>query len=316
MINFLHTFSPSAILLTIGPLTVYWYGLFMVLSILAALGITFYLAKFHKIKRDLIFDLAFWLIIGGLIGARIYDVFLQLPYYLNHPFQVFAVWKGGLAIHGAILAGLLVVWLFAKKHHLAFWQLIALIAPGLALGQAIGRWGNYFNQELFGLPTALPWGIPIEVINRPLEYLNVNFFHPTFLYESIGSFLIFIILTALTLVFFTKIKKSAAETSRLSLEDSRDAAEKINAETAASKTPTANRRFYVWISALYMILYSILRLSLEFIRLDETPLLFGWRWPQIISFGLIIFFILILIFYPYDNQLAKIKNELENETKK
>ena len=132
------------------------------------------------------------------------------------------------------------------------------------------------------------------------------------------------------MIFFNKIKKASAKTNRLSLENSHDAAEKISLETTASKTvaekidpeiaapkdPAINHRFYVWISALYMILYSILRLSLEFIRLDETPLLFGWRWPQIISFGLIIFFILILIFYPYDNQLAKIKNGLENKRKK
>ena len=271
--NFLHTFQPQPILISLGPLTVYWYGLFMVLGILAALAVTFYLAKYYNFNRDKIFDLVFWLIIGGLIGARIYDVFLQLPYYFAHPLQTLQIWKGGLAIHGAIIAGLIIIWLFARRQKINFWKLSALLVPGLALGQAIGRWGNYFNQELFGRPTALPWGIPINIINRPLDYLSAQFFHPTFLYESIGNFLIFIILIALNIYFFKR----------------------HNENNNSEITPTASR-FYVWITALYMILYSILRFSLEFIRLDETPLVFGLRWPQVISLIIIIGSILALIF--------------------
>lgn len=273
MFTLLHSFQPQPILLSFGPLTIYWYGLFIVLGILAALAVTFYLAKYYKINHDKIFDLIFWLIIGGLAGARLYDIFLQLPYYIEHPLQTLQIWKGGLAIHGAIIAGLIIIWGFARQEKINFWKLTALMVPGLALAQAIGRWGNYFNQELFGLPTTLPWGIPINIINRPLNYLSDQFFQPTFLYESLGNFLIFIILITANILFFGRRhneKKSEMKAARI--------------------------HFYVWTTALYMILYSILRLALEFIRLDETPLILGLRWPQIISLIIIISSILVLIF--------------------
>lgn len=267
MFNFLHTFHPQPILISFGPVTIYWYGLFFVLGILAALAITFRLAKYYGLKSDLIFDLSFWLIIGGLLGARAYDVFLQLPYYLQNPWQTLEIWKGGLAIHGAIIAGLLIIWLFARRHKINFWKLSALIAPGLALAQALGRWGNYFNQELFGRPTDLPWGIPINLINRPWQYVSNVYFHPTFLYESLGCFLIFIFLIIYNAYFIKKERPSV--------------------------------RFYIWSTVLYMILYSILRFSLEFIRSDEAPYLLGLRWPQIISLIIVILSILALIFNPH-----------------
>lgn len=254
---------PTSIIFKIGPLSLRWYGLFMSLAIVAALFVSFYIGKkYLKINKELIFDLAFWLILNGLLGARIYDVFLQLPYYLNHPLQIVQVWKGGLAIHGAIIAGLITIFFFARKHKIEFFKLSALIVPGLALGQAIGRFGNYFNQELFGLPTTLPWGIPISTTFRPLAYLNENYFHPTFLYESLGSLLIFLILI-LSYRYFAKNKK-------------------------------INSYFCTWITVLYMILYSVLRFSLEFIRIDFSPEFLNLRWPQIISIIIVIVSILII----------------------
>ena len=262
MVNFLHTFRPQPVIFSLGPITVYWYGLFMVLGILAALAVAWRLAKYYKINRDTLFDLAFWLIIGGLIGARLYDCCLQLPFYLQHPLQILQIWKGGLAIHGAIIAGLFIIWGFARRHKLNFWQLTSLIVPGLALAQAIGRWGNYFNQELYGLPTALPWGIPIDLFNRPATYITNQYFQPTFLYESLGCLLISALL--------------------------------IYLNSRALKKERLNIRFYILATALYMILYSILRFCLEFIRLDATPSLFGLRWPQIISLIIILFSALII----------------------
>lgn len=266
MVNFLSTFEPTAILFSSGPLRIYWYGLIMVLAIVAALLLTFRLAKLYNLKRETIFDLAFWLIIGGLIGARIYDDLLQLPYYLQHPLQSLEIWKGGLAIHGAILAGLLIVWWFARSRQLNFWQLTALLVPGVALGQAVGRWGNYFNQELFGRPTDLPWGIPIVLANRPSLYIDNTYFHPIFLYESLGNLVI-----AGTLVWLT---------------------------VYAAKTKKLNQIFYVRLTALYLISYSWLRFFLEFIQLDPTPVLLNLRWPQIISL-LIIIMATLLFFKPH-----------------
>jgi len=266
MLYFLHTFQPSAVLFSLGPIQIYWYGFFIVLGIIIALLIAFQLAKYYQIKPNVVFDLVFWLIIGGIIGARLYDVGLQFHYYLDHPEQIIKIWQGGLAIHGGIIGGIIVIYLFARHQKINFWKLAALVAPGLALAQALGRWGNYFNQELFGLPTNLSWGIPINILNRPLNYISNNYFHPTFLYESLGCLLIFLVLLIINIYH---IKKSQL-----------------------------NNFFFAWSVALYMILYSILRFSLEFIRLDETPYFLGLRWPQIISL-LIIIFGLLVIYYQY-----------------
>jgi len=271
MINFLHSFNPQPILASFGSLHIYWYGLFMVSSISAGLFVTIKLAKHYKILSETIIDLGFWAIISGLVGARIYDCFLNFEYYLHNPLDVFKIWQGGLAIHGALIAGLIVFFVFIKKYAKQnslnfkneFWKIASIIVPGVALGQAIGRWGNYFNQELFGLPTNLPWSIPINLLNRPLEYISNDFFHPTFFYESLGSLLIFLVL--------------------------------IGAQTYLIKKNKQNYKNYVIITGSYFILYSILRFSLEFIRIDSAPALYGWRWPQIISLIIIITFTIIMI---------------------
>lgn len=248
---FLHSFIPTSILFSFGPINIYWYGLFIVLGILAALYITLKISAKYNIQKEKIFDLAFWLIINGIIGARIYDVLLEHSYYISNPLAIFKIWQGGLAIHGAIIAGTITILFFARRNQLNPVLLTSIITPGLALGQAVGRWGNYFNQELFGLPTNLPWGIPISVIFRPLNYYNYKYFHPTFLYESIGNLIIFIIL----FIFHKKL---------------------------ITKHDYNNKK-QVWIISTYLGLYSILRFSLEFIRIDYAPEIFGWRWPQITS---------------------------------
>lgn len=262
MLSFLHTFQPSAVLFSYGFITVYWYGLFVVTGILAALAISLLLAKYYALSADIVFDLSFWLIVGGIVGARLYDICLQLPYYYEHPWQMLAIWKGGLAIHGAIIAGLLITWIFSRRHKINFWRLGSLLVPGLAIGQAIGRWGNYFNQELFGQPTSQPWGIPIDLANRPWQYINIQFFHPTFLYESLGCLAIGIIL--------------------------------IIWNIRSAQTRQIDQIFYLRSVSFYMVSYSVLRFFLEVIRIDETPIILGLRWPQLASLTIIIFFLSLL----------------------
>lgn len=264
MISLLHNFNPQPIIYDFGFVSLHWYGLLMSLAMLAAITLSVYIGKrYLNIEKEKIFDLAFWIIITGLIGARFYDVLLQLPYYINYPRQIIQVWQGGLAIHGGIIGGLIVIYFFSKKYQFSFFQLTSLVVPGLALGQVIGRWGNYFNQELFGLPTNLPWGIPIMFNRRPNDYLEFTFFHPTFLYESLGCFLILLLL----LFIYERAKKKNNLT----------------------------KNFYVWSTAIYVISYSLLRFFLEFIRLDETPVVGFLRWPQIISLAAIVAAILIII---------------------
>lgn len=273
MINFLHTFNPAPLLISVGPINIHWYGLFLVAGIIAALLVSLRLAKHYDVSPDLILDLSFWLIISGLAGARLYDVLLELPYYLKYPLKILAIWEGGLAIHGAVIAGLAALWLFARRHHINFFKLSALLVPGVALGQAIGRWGNYFNQELFGRPTALPWGIPIDILNRPTGYIADIYFHPTFLYESFGCLLIFTVLLAITIYNIKKGKNSGLSAA--------------------------------WLLGLYMILYSILRFSLEFIKIDTTPYFLGLRWPQVMSLTIIIAAISLIIFLQYASRRQK-----------
>lgn len=254
MINFLHTLVPSPILISFGPLHIFWYGMFIVLGILAALAVALKLAEYYQINKETIIDLAFYLIIGGIIGARLYDCLLNISYYAQNPLDILKIWNGGLAIHGAIIAGVLVMFGYTKLKKINFWLLAALAVPGLALAQAIGRWGNYFNQELYGRPTNLPWGIPISPLLRQPDFFTYQYFHPTFLYESLGSLAIFAVLIYL---HYLTIKK-----------------QRFNSEQ---------------IVLAYLIMYSLLRFFIETLRIDYTPELFGLRLPQIVSLIIIIF---------------------------
>lgn len=266
----LHTTTPNPILIEFGPFTVYWYGVLIVTGILLATFIAMRLARRYGLGRDTVVDAAFWLIICGLAGARLYHVFLEFAYYLRHPWEIFMVWQGGLAIHGAVFAGLAFLWFYTKSNKIDFWKLSAIIAPGLALGQALGRWGNYFNQEVFGRPTDAAWGIPIEIMHRPAEFMASRFFHPTFLYESAGSLLIF---TVLMLFHYHIINKQKAE----------------------------KREYFQYLVFTYLIMYSALRFCLEFIRIDPTPEILGLRLPQIVSLGIIAIIIFYLIKTYFNN---------------
>ncbi len=148
----------------------------------------------------------------------------------------------------------------------------SLVVPGLALAQAVGRWGNYFNQEIFGKQTDLPWGIPIDFMHRPAEYIIFTHFHPTFLYISIGNLLIFGLLIALH-----------------------------------KKIITHKLELYEVVVLTYLVSYSLLRFLLEFIRLDPTPVILGWRFPQIVSLALIIISLLYFWRLKQRGKLANIK---------
>jgi phosphatidylglycerol:prolipoprotein diacylglycerol transferase len=258
----------------------------MMSAILIGLLFIIYLAKRYKVETNTIVDLAFWVILFGIIGARLYELIIDFNYYQSNPFAIFKVWEGGLAIHGAIIAGLITLYFFSKniakktneKHSKVFWKLTAIITPGVALGQFIGRWGNYFNQELFGLPSKASWAIPIDVINRPINYISEKYFHPTFLYESLGNLLIFLILFSIHLFILKKDKN--------------------------------NNAIFIRITALYLFLYSILRFVLEFLRLDPTLVLGSIRWPQIISLIIILatIFLFIYSYYKHDKDTTKTTN--------
>lgn len=194
MLSFLHTFEPSPIAFAIGPLSVHWYGLFLGLGALAGYWIVGKLAPKHGLPKDAALGIFVNALIGGFVGARAYHVVTDWEFYGSNADQIIAVWNGGLAIHGAMLGVAAVALYFAKKYHLNIGKLADVFALAAILGQAIGRWGNYFNQELFGRPTDLLFGIPISPINRPPAFAQYEYFHPAFLYESLGNLVIFGIL--------------------------------------------------------------------------------------------------------------------------
>ncbi|BAZ00756.1 prolipoprotein diacylglyceryl transferase [Tolypothrix tenuis PCC 7101] len=191
--------SPGPILWRIGPITIRWYGLLIATAVLIGVSLSQYLAKRRNVNPDLLSDLSIWLVIGAIPAARLYYVLFQWPEYAQHPDRIIAIWQGGIAIHGAILGGLVAALIFAKLKQVSFWQLADLVAPSLILGQAIGRWGNFFNSEAFGDPTNLPWKLYIPPDRRPPELVNFEYFHPTFLYESLWDLMVFALL--LTLFF-------------------------------------------------------------------------------------------------------------------
>lgn len=181
----------------IGPLPIRWYGFLIASAVLIGVSLSTYLAKRRGINPDRISDLAIWLVLAAIPCARLYYVAFEWDKYANNLSEVFAIWHGGIAIHGAILGGLLAALIFARFNKISFWQLADLVAPALILGQAIGRWGNFFNSEAFGRPTDLPWKLYIPPAQRPVGYTQFDYFHPTFLYESLWNLAVFLLLIVL-----------------------------------------------------------------------------------------------------------------------
>lgn len=197
--------SPGPVIFEIGPFALRWYGLLIATAVLLGATLSQYLAKRRKVNPDLLADLTIWLVIAAIPFARLYYVLFEWQEYAQRPWDIFAIWKGGIAIHGAIIGGIIATLIFARINKISVWQLLDLVVPSLALGQTIGRWGNFFNSEAFGKPTNLPWKLFIPPSNRPPEYLSEDYFHPTFLYESLWNLMV---LGLLLYLFFWGLKHS------------------------------------------------------------------------------------------------------------
>ncbi len=252
--------SPGPIISEIGPFVIRWYGLLIASAILIGVTLSQYLAQRRGVNPDLLGDLAIWLVIGAIPGARLYYVLFEWQQYAQRPEDIIAIWKGGIAIHGAIIGGAIATLIFSRLNKVSLWQLFDLVAPSLILGQAIGRWGNFFNSEAFGRPTDLPWKLYIPLSNRPPGYLNYEYFHPTFLYESLWNLGVFVLVLYL---FFWGLKHQ----DRL-------------------KTGT--------LACVYLISYSAGRFWIEGLRTDSLMLGF-LRIAQVVSLAAIALGILGLI---------------------
>ncbi|KZR69842.1 Prolipoprotein diacylglyceryl transferase [Prochlorococcus marinus str. MIT 1313] len=253
---FIATFtSPGPELFQLGPFALRWYGLLIAIAVLIGLNLSSSLARKRGLEQGLISDLLPILVLTSVVGARIYYVAFEWRNYSGDNFwssiNIFGlaipipsaveIWGGGIAIHGALLAGTLAVLIFCRWRRQAFWDVLDVLVPSIALGQAIGRWGNFFNNEAFGVPIKddLAWKLFIPFVNRPLNYANNEFFHPTFLYESIWNLLVFILL----IVLFQRSSKGLL------------------------KLPAGA------LSCLYLITYSLGRVWIEALRTD--PLCLG-----------------------------------------
>ena len=186
MTFFWHNYLPQAVIVNFGFLSIRWYGLIIVIAMLSASYLAGrFLLKRNILKRQDLEDLIFYTIVFGLIGARLGHIVFTWDYYRLYPWDIIKVWQGGLSIFGALFGGGLAVFVWARKKAINFWRLSDVVVPFVALSQAIGRWGNYFNQELYGRPSSLGWAIPISRPNRLAGFESFDYFHPTFFYESI-----------------------------------------------------------------------------------------------------------------------------------
>ncbi|MBT6691139.1 prolipoprotein diacylglyceryl transferase [Candidatus Parcubacteria bacterium] len=265
---FWNNYLPDPVIFELGPVSIRWYGLLLVTAIVvAAWYVRQQLLKKSKLTSHQIEDLFFYTIILSLIGARFgHVIFFNFSYYWNYPGEIIQIWNGGLSIQGALLFGLITVLVWSKKYNLSFWKLADVMVPAVALGQVIGRWGNYFNQELFGKPTTGWWGIPIEASNKVVGFTKDTYFQPTFFYESILNFVLFFTLH--------KLLQKKLKTGTIVLS--------------------------------YFAGYAVIRILMEFIRIDDTPVVWGIRLPQLISMAIILA-VLASIYILYAKPLPKTK---------
>src|SRR4030066_757746 len=213
-----------------------WYGIILSLALIIGFVATYFIAGYRGQKRDEILNFAPLAVVFSVIGARLVHVAVNWSYYAQHPIYIFALRRGGLAIQGVILGGVIALIVFCKIRKLDFWLWADISSTGLVLGQAIGRWGNFFNQEAYGRPAEIPWKIFIDEANRLEGYKSFEYFHPAFLYESISNFLLFIFL-----LFMHRYYRNRP-----------------------------GRFPYGLILAMYLGIYSIYRTIVEYYRIDST----------------------------------------------
>ena len=183
----------------LGFIEIYWYSITMFLGVLCGIIVAYIEIKRKKMDITKFENMAFYAILFGFIGARLYYVLFNLDYYLSNPIEIFMVWNGGLAIHGGIIGAILAMYVYCKKNKISLIYMLDICAPALLIGQIIGRWGNFFNSEAHGGVVTKSFleslHLPNFIING--MYIDGSYYHPTFLYESLLNLICFIILMIL-----------------------------------------------------------------------------------------------------------------------
>ncbi len=194
----------NPVMFTIGRIEFRWYSFFVLIAVLLGFVLALREGKKRNVSKDLIFDMGFYTVIFGILGARLYYVLFNLSYYQHDFLEIFRLWNGGLAIHGGIIAGLLTIYLFSKVKGAKMLELTDIVAPSLILGQAIGRWGNFFNSEAHGPVTTLVNLQHLKIIpNFIIKGMKIDgvYYHPTFYYEFLWCILGFVILLLIRSVY-------------------------------------------------------------------------------------------------------------------
>src|SRR3989338_4106424 len=242
--------SPGATSFQIGSLTIRWYGIFIAIAFLTGYFLAESLTRKNNLDLNHFGNLIFFALLFSIVFARLYFVTLNIDYFKNHLAEIPKIWYGGQSIHGGILGGVLTAVIYTRLKKISFYRYIDILAVVFPLGQAIGRWGNFFNNEAFGKPVKnffIQLSIPQEF--RPDKYISYEYFHPAFLYESILDFLLFVFLYKKYLLWRQKPGK------------------------------------IFWV---YLLSYSIIRFFMEFIRVDGRDALQCVSTPQIISIIIIL----------------------------
>ena len=268
----------------IGPLTIRYYALIILAGALLGAWLASVEAKRRGKDGNLVWDILPWLLVDGIIGARLWHVFtpsasnvamgLTTKYYLTHPLQILMIWNGGLGIPGAVIGGALALWIYCRATKQKFLEWADIIAPGLLIGQAIGRWGNFINQELYGSPSNLPWAITIDPRYRLPGFETVAKYHPLFLYESVLN-----LLAAGILLYVGRKYK--------------------------------NKLYRGDIFLLYLVLYPVIRFALEYLRLDPSPVA-GININQTVM-GIVAVFSITILIIRHTIRRPKDVQELETE---
>lgn len=191
---------------TIGNFSIEWYSVLIIIGVMIGITLMLKEAKRYNYSTDFVFNMCFWTVIFGIIGARLYYVIFNLDLYQNF-WDIFKIWEGGLAIHGALIAGLLVVLIYCKKYNVRTIRMLDFAIPSILLGQAIGRWGNFFNSEAHGPATTLAHLQSLHVPKFVINGMNIGgiYYTPTFLYESLWCLLGFVVILIVRRLKITKV---------------------------------------------------------------------------------------------------------------
>ena len=256
----------NPVLLDLGFIQIRWYSVLVLLAFIIGYGLVITRSKKKGLNTSKISDMCFYLVLVCILGARFYYCIFNLDYYLNNLLDIVKIWEGGLAIHGGIIAGIIFIFFYSRKHDISLLDIFDVFAPALVLGQAIGRWGNFFNQEAFGPETTL---FELEKLNIPQfiidgMYIDNAYHHPTFFYESLGCLSLFIIIIIIRNIKFIEPGQ---------------------------------------VAAIYFIGYGILRFLIEGLRQDSLMFL-NLKVAQLVSIIMIVVGIILFIL-PYMKRLKK-----------